>query len=219
LLKGFEISIYYDPLLAKLSVWGSTRAEALRRMSVALRRTTVLGLTTNRSFLIWLIEDETFAKGQYNTRIVEERFPSVAIRERYSNILLRNARQLAIVPFLWLWQARERRRTTLRHIPSGWRYAKYKNPTDTYATIADASFTASDLENVQVEVEYEFAGKTGGDSTQYSFWCWTRMHDKKNRSEEKEVPKYKVVLHDVIVRDRKDESYGSIRCSIGELRE
>ena len=43
---GFEVSLYYDPLIAKLIVWGETRGEAILRMRRALREYRILGIKT-----------------------------------------------------------------------------------------------------------------------------------------------------------------------------
>ncbi|MBN8958886.1 MAG: acetyl-CoA carboxylase biotin carboxylase subunit, partial [Rhizobiales bacterium] len=54
---GSEISSFYDPLLAKIITHGADRNEALRRLRHALADTVVLGLRTNREFLIDLLDD------------------------------------------------------------------------------------------------------------------------------------------------------------------
>jgi len=68
------ISIHYDPLIAKLVVWGEDRAAAIRRMSAALRETILLGVTHNGQFLQDLMADPQFIAGDYYTTWVEENF-------------------------------------------------------------------------------------------------------------------------------------------------
>lgn len=70
--SGTEVSIHYDPMLAKIIVWGPTRADAIKRMRWVLRRTSVLGLRTNRDFLLDVIEHPAFAAGDLHTHFVEE---------------------------------------------------------------------------------------------------------------------------------------------------
>ncbi len=65
--ESTEVSVYYDAMLAKLIVWGRTRDEALRRMSWALRRFVVLGVTTNIEFLQKIITHQEFAAGRTQT--------------------------------------------------------------------------------------------------------------------------------------------------------
>ncbi len=50
-VEGGDVPVYYDPLLAKLIVWGATRAEAIARTRDALARYEILGVTTNLAFL------------------------------------------------------------------------------------------------------------------------------------------------------------------------
>jgi acetyl-CoA carboxylase biotin carboxylase subunit len=66
------VSSEYDPLLAKLAVWGEDRAHALSRLGRALREYAVLGVTTNLEFLVRLSEDEAFRRGEYDTQFVEQ---------------------------------------------------------------------------------------------------------------------------------------------------
>ena len=69
-----EITPYYDPILAKLITQGATREEARLRMRALLRDYVVLGLTTNREFLLDVIESEAFAAGDTNTAFIERHF-------------------------------------------------------------------------------------------------------------------------------------------------
>src|SRR5574340_1000859 len=71
---GDRITIHYDPLIAKLVVWGEDRAAAIRRMASALRETTLLGITHNGQFLQDVMADPQFIAGDYYTTWVEERF-------------------------------------------------------------------------------------------------------------------------------------------------
>jgi acetyl/propionyl-CoA carboxylase alpha subunit len=66
-----EILTHYDPLLAKLIAWGPNREQARRRLVEALRETVLLGLVTNQTFLIELLESESFKTGQTFTHTVE----------------------------------------------------------------------------------------------------------------------------------------------------
>ncbi len=72
--SGFEITPYYDSLIAKLIVWGETRAEAILRLRRALEEYRIMGVRTNVPFHQKLIDSHRFMAGQYDTRFVEERF-------------------------------------------------------------------------------------------------------------------------------------------------
>ena len=69
-----EITPYYDPILAKLITHGATREEARLRMRSLLRDYVVLGLTTNREFLLDVIESKAFVAGDTNTAFIEDHF-------------------------------------------------------------------------------------------------------------------------------------------------
>jgi acetyl/propionyl-CoA carboxylase alpha subunit len=60
LQTGDEVSIYYDPLLAKLIVHGPDRKTAVRRLRRALNQTALLGLTTNLPFLRQVVGHPAF---------------------------------------------------------------------------------------------------------------------------------------------------------------
>ncbi|MGH7962676.1 MAG: acetyl-CoA carboxylase biotin carboxylase subunit [Candidatus Binatia bacterium] len=70
-----EVSVYYDPLIAKISTWGQNREQARRRMSAALRQCVVLGLTTNVAFLLDLIDHPAFVAAETHTGFLTEHFP------------------------------------------------------------------------------------------------------------------------------------------------
>ena len=72
--SGFEITPYYDSLIAKLIVWGETRAEAILRLRRALEEYRIMGVRTNIPFHQKLLDSHRFMAGQYDTRFVEERF-------------------------------------------------------------------------------------------------------------------------------------------------
>jgi 3-methylcrotonyl-CoA carboxylase alpha subunit len=67
---GDEVTVYYDPMLAKLITSGETRAEAIARGQRALRRFPVLGVTTNIAFLARAIGHPAFVAGHLSTSFV-----------------------------------------------------------------------------------------------------------------------------------------------------
>jgi acetyl/propionyl-CoA carboxylase alpha subunit len=69
---GYEVTPYYDSLLAKLSAWGETRGEALLRMRRALSEYKIMGLKTNLPFHQKLIDSTNFLAGRYNIQFVEQ---------------------------------------------------------------------------------------------------------------------------------------------------
>jgi acetyl/propionyl-CoA carboxylase alpha subunit len=71
---GCDVSVYYDPLLTKLSAWGRDRDSAVRRINIALSNYLISGLTTNISFLKWILNNEKFQKADYNINFIDEEF-------------------------------------------------------------------------------------------------------------------------------------------------
>lgn len=71
---GYEIPIYYDPMIGKLVVWAETRAEAIRRANRALREYLADGVRTNVDFLMWALHEQGFADGSYDTGYIERNF-------------------------------------------------------------------------------------------------------------------------------------------------
>ncbi len=69
--EGQEVSIYYDPMLAKLVAWGPDRESSLRRMEVALSQFQVLGVVTNIPLLRAVLAHPQFRSGDYDTGFLE----------------------------------------------------------------------------------------------------------------------------------------------------
>ncbi|HLF26079.1 MAG TPA: acetyl-CoA carboxylase biotin carboxylase subunit [Anaerolineae bacterium] len=72
--EGFEITPYYDPLIAKLICWGETRGEAILRMRRALEEFSIIGIKTSIPFHQAMMDSHRFMAGSFDTRFVEERF-------------------------------------------------------------------------------------------------------------------------------------------------
>jgi acetyl/propionyl-CoA carboxylase alpha subunit len=71
---GFEITPFYDPMIAKLIVWGETRGQAILRMRRALEEYRIVGVRTNIPFHQSMMDSPRYMAGQYDTRFIEERF-------------------------------------------------------------------------------------------------------------------------------------------------
>ena len=73
--EGDEISIHYDPLIAKVVTHGDDRKTAIAHMKMALDQFRIDGVRTNRLALIQLFDHERFAAGDLSTRFIDEWFP------------------------------------------------------------------------------------------------------------------------------------------------
>jgi acetyl-CoA carboxylase biotin carboxylase subunit len=73
--EGAEVSLFYDPMIAKLATWGRDRGEAIDRMRRALAETTIAGeLTTNLDFHRWIVVQPGFLKGDFDTSYISQEY-------------------------------------------------------------------------------------------------------------------------------------------------
>ena len=76
--QGSEVSVHYDPMLAKLIVSAATREEARLRAMAALRAYAILGIRTNIPFLLQVLEHPQFIAAAIDTRFLDREAPSLA---------------------------------------------------------------------------------------------------------------------------------------------
>lgn len=88
---GSEISLYYDPMLAKLIVWAPTRIEAVQRMHRALLELTIEGVETSRDFHLRVLEDEEFRSGAIEIQWLERRLADLTTRTPPAEAVIRAA--------------------------------------------------------------------------------------------------------------------------------
>ncbi len=118
---GSEISIYYDPMIAKIIVRDKNRFSAHRKMIYTLRHLKCMGLTTNQDFLLTLFEHDMIRLGKYDTHFINEYFE---VGQMYE--LSQDQLHLALIAStLHSWSKREEQRTLLKSLPSGWRNNPY----------------------------------------------------------------------------------------------
>jgi propionyl-CoA carboxylase alpha chain len=73
--EGGEISMFYDPMIAKLITYGANREEARGHMRTALDRFIIRGVSSNLSFLSALMVHPRFVEGNMNTNMIGEEYP------------------------------------------------------------------------------------------------------------------------------------------------
>ena len=73
--EGGEISMYYDPMIAKLCTWGPDRASAIEAMRVALDRFEVEGIGHNLPFVAAVMDHPKFIAGEMTTAFIAEEYP------------------------------------------------------------------------------------------------------------------------------------------------
>ena len=72
--EGFEVGLHYDPLIAKLVVWGPDRAAAIMRMKRALSEYKIMGIATSIPFHQKLLQSTSFIVGHFDTTFLDDRF-------------------------------------------------------------------------------------------------------------------------------------------------
>jgi propionyl-CoA carboxylase alpha chain len=73
--EGGEISMYYDPMIAKLCTWAPTRADAIEEMRIALDRFELEGIGHNLPFLAAVMDHSKFTSGDMTTAFIAEEYP------------------------------------------------------------------------------------------------------------------------------------------------
>ena len=126
--SGSDISVFYDPMIAKIIVWDQSRQAAHRKMQYVLRQLVCLGMTTNQAFLLLMLENKEFQAGQYNTHFIQNKLDLSAIAQKSEE----DCARMAIAACLHGWQQREQSRSLLRSLPSGWRNSFSDHQQETY---------------------------------------------------------------------------------------
>lgn len=72
--QGMDIPIYYDPMIAKLVVWGENREQAIERMILAIDDYQISGLKTTLDFGKYVMKHEAFRSGDFDTNFVKQYF-------------------------------------------------------------------------------------------------------------------------------------------------
>ncbi len=99
---GNEVTRFYDPLIAKLISWGTTREIAIQRMHRALRELVIVGLPTSQAFHLRVMEDEVFRRGEIDVAYLEREGPRLLNGELRPELV----RPLAVVAALLVEERR-----------------------------------------------------------------------------------------------------------------
>ena len=140
---GSEVGIHYDPMLAKIITSGENRPLALQRMRRALRSLSVQGVTTNREFLLRVLEHPAFIAGDIDTHFIDRHLQD----ELGDGASEADEQRAAIAAALADQQQRDRERVFVRDVPSGWR--------NNYHTPQWVEYEAGERE---IRVEYRYLG-------------------------------------------------------------
>ena len=78
---GFEVSVHYDPMIAKVVAHGSDRREAIARLDTALSQSVLAGVEHNMAFLRNVLQHEDFVGGAYTTGLIEQNAQALAPKD------------------------------------------------------------------------------------------------------------------------------------------
>jgi acetyl-CoA carboxylase biotin carboxylase subunit len=121
--EGSVISVHYDPMISKLCVWGSTRAEALGRMRRALGEYHVAGIRTNLAFHRRMLRHPAFIEGRYDTGFIEREKAALVppVADEAARTFAAVAAALEAEASGWLAAQRPAPLDTSGVVPSAWR--------------------------------------------------------------------------------------------------
>ena len=122
-VEGMDIPIYYDPMIAKLVVWGKTREEAINRTIKAIDEYQIAGLKTTLDFGKFVLKHEAFCSGNFDTNFIKHYFEDpttmyVAMEEEL------DALQHGINQIWDSIKERDKKEFASREISSSWKNAR-----------------------------------------------------------------------------------------------
>jgi len=126
--SGSEVSVFYDPMIAKIIVWEKSREAAQDKLAYVLQHLICQGIATNQAFLSSVLAQEDFRNGKYNTHFIEEKMNL----DEVDNLEEYDLGEAAIAATIFDWKNRESQRTILQNIPSGWRNSFYRPNIEKY---------------------------------------------------------------------------------------
>ncbi len=126
--SGSEISIHYDPMLAKVITHGCDRSQALQRMKRSLTRMSALGTITNREFLLRVLGHSEFVAAAIDTNFLSTHATSLEKQPASENL---TNRALVVAGYA-RYQQRTEQRTVLSSIRPGYRNSRWRDASETF---------------------------------------------------------------------------------------
>lgn len=80
--EGYDVPLYYDPMISKLSVWGRTRERCILNLERALLEYKILGIKTSIPFHQRVMKNPTFLSGIYDTTFIDTKFDHEDLKRR-----------------------------------------------------------------------------------------------------------------------------------------
>ncbi len=120
---GTKVGIHYDPLLAKLIAHATDRETARRKLAYALTSLVVLGVRTNREFLVRTLEQTEFASGSYHTGFVDAHLAQLVAQKDPAESLI-----AASVVALYIKKQQQAEAAILPHLAPNYRNNPFRAP-------------------------------------------------------------------------------------------
>jgi len=146
--SGSNVSVYYDPMIAKLIVWAEDRSIAHKKMHYVLCQLNCLGISTNQNFLRLLFENEDFKNGIYNTNFISNN-PQLFEELEKNDSTKNNA---AIAATLFQWNKRQQKQGLLKAMPSGWRNNLYQGQKESFLHNEETIILTYQFTNIHFEI-------------------------------------------------------------------
>jgi acetyl-CoA carboxylase, biotin carboxylase subunit len=108
--EGMEIPIYYDPMIAKLVAYGSTRTESIQRMIRAIDEYTIVGVQTTLEFCRFVMEHPAFVSGKFDTHFVSKHFKPEMLKREQDN---EEQQMIAAISAIHLLSKKEKKGTVI----------------------------------------------------------------------------------------------------------
>jgi acetyl-CoA carboxylase, biotin carboxylase subunit len=111
--EGMDIPIFYDPMIAKLIAYSSTRDEAIDRLCRAIDEYHIKGIQTTLEFGKWAVQTEPFRSGNFDTKFIEKYFkPEYLVTDNAE------AEQVAALLSAYLWEKDKANNNAATAIPA-----------------------------------------------------------------------------------------------------
>jgi propionyl-CoA carboxylase alpha chain len=170
-VAGSVIGTDFDPMLAKVIAYAPTRSEAAGRLALALARTHLGGVVTNRDFLVATLRTSEFLAGDTTTDFIDRVKPARALDPSEAE-----RTHVARLAALWVQGCNRAATPVLGLVPSGWRNARLPNQklvldhreesiTVLYHSLRDGSFRFTDGTTARIHawsedgIDVEIAGR------------------------------------------------------------
>ena len=118
--EGMEIPIYYDPMIAKLVVWGKNREEAIERCIAAIDNYQISGVKTTLDFGKFVLKHPAFRSGNFDTNFVKDHFSNPLLL----NDAMQEEERALVFALDTIWQdvqAFKKKSFASRNIDSSWK--------------------------------------------------------------------------------------------------